>query len=78
MVGLGSSVQMDFAHRASRRTWSLRFEPRALLILENEARSDWTHAIAKRRTDPGSVDRRGRRVSVTFRAVLSVPPTTIR
>jgi alkylated DNA repair dioxygenase AlkB len=78
MVGLGSSTQMDFAHRPTGRTWSLRFERRALLILEEDARSEWTHSIPKRRTDPGAAGRRGRRVSVTFRTILSSPPETTR
>ena len=76
MVGLGSSAQMDFAHRPTGRTWSLWFERRALLILGSDARSEWTHSIAKRRTDPGSSGRRGRRVSITFRTVVSAPPAT--
>lgn len=73
MVGLGSSTQMDFKHRHTGRTWSLRFERRALLTLEGDARTAWTHAIAKRHSDPGSPGRRGRRVSVTFRTVLTSP-----
>jgi alkylated DNA repair dioxygenase AlkB len=73
MVGLGSATQMDFAQRSSSARWSLQFESRGLLILAGEARSKWTHAIAKRRTDPGITGRRGRRVSVTFRTVLTTP-----
>jgi alkylated DNA repair dioxygenase AlkB len=70
MVGLGSSTQMDFAHQTLGRTWSLRFDRRAMLILGEDARSKWTHSIPKRRTDAGGSRRRGRRVSVTLRTVL--------
>jgi alkylated DNA repair dioxygenase AlkB len=74
MVGLGSTTQMDFAYRPTGEKWALRFERRALLVLEGDARFKWTHAIAKRRTDPVATGRRGRRVSVTFRRVLTNPP----
>lgn len=76
MVGLGSSTQMDFAHRPTGRTWSLQFERCAVLILGGEARSEWTHSIPKRRTDPGASARRARRVSVTFRTVVSNSETS--
>ncbi len=71
MVGLGSDTQMDFLRRADHERWSLRFTRRGLLILTGPARFDWSHAIAKRRNDQLMAIRRSRRVSVTFRSVIT-------
>ncbi len=70
-LGLGSTAHMVFSHNATSRSWSLPFLQRGLLLLSGPARYEWTHAIAKRKSDPGAPAVRGRRVSVTFRAVIS-------
>lgn len=57
---------------------SVRLPRRSALLLTGAARYEWTHAIAKRRSDPDpSTDRRvprARRVSLTFR-LLAEPPS---
>jgi alkylated DNA repair dioxygenase AlkB len=60
---------MDFRHPASGRCESLLLAPRSLLVLTDEARYDWEHGIARRKTDrwQGLRIPRSRRLSVTFR-----------
>jgi len=47
-------------------------EPRSLIVLKGEARYEWAHGIAKRKSDnwQGQVFKRTRRVSLTFRTVI--------
>jgi alkylated DNA repair dioxygenase AlkB len=47
-------------------------EPRSLLVLGDEARYEWEHGIARRKTDHWQGGRifRSRRLSVTFRRRL--------
>lgn len=71
MLGLGGNVQMDFAHRATDRTWTLLFERRGLLVLSGDGRYAWLHSIARRRSDPTYGIRRTRRVSITFRSIVT-------
>jgi alkylated DNA repair dioxygenase AlkB len=70
-LSLLSPCVMDFRHRKSGQRNSLLLMPRSLLILSDEARYDWEHGIAPRKTDRWHdlVIRRGRRISVTFRLV---------
>jgi alkylated DNA repair dioxygenase AlkB len=60
---------MDFRHVRDGRRESLLLEPRSLLILSDEARHEWQHGIASRKSDRwrGMVIPRARRLSVTFR-----------
>jgi alkylated DNA repair dioxygenase AlkB len=67
MLSLGSDVQMDFARSAARETICLR--QRSLLVLSDDARTQWEHSIAKRRADRQFGVRRQRRISLTFRTV---------
>lgn len=67
-VSLGSPVVMDFTSVATGERRSLRLAPGSVLILRDEARYHWKHAIAPRKFDQGV--RRERRVSLTFRNVL--------
>lgn len=50
---------------------SMWLPPRSIVILKGEARSRWTHGIARRKKDlvGGRVIPRGRRISVTFRYI---------
>jgi alkylated DNA repair dioxygenase AlkB len=64
---------MNFRHADDGRKGSIVLEPRSLLILSNEARYEWQHGIAARKSDrwQGKVIPRARRLSVTFRLLKS-------
>lgn len=70
-LSLGSACTMELA-RDGAPPRSLRLLPRSLLVLSGEARTEWTHAIAGRKSDvvDGVRVARARRVSVTFRTVI--------
>jgi alkylated DNA repair dioxygenase AlkB len=64
---------MDFRHADDSRKGTVVLEPRSLLILSDEARYEWQHGIAARKSDrwQGKVIPRARRLSVTFRLLKS-------
>jgi alkylated DNA repair dioxygenase AlkB len=68
-LSLLSPCVMDFRQADTGRRESLLLEPRSLLILSDEARYEWQHGIARRKTDrwKGMPLIRERRLSVTFR-----------
>jgi alkylated DNA repair dioxygenase AlkB len=68
-LSLLSPTVMDFRRPADGNRASLLLEPRSLLVLSDEARYQWQHGIAVRKTDVwhGIKVRRARRLSVTFR-----------
>jgi alkylated DNA repair dioxygenase AlkB len=68
-LSLLSPCVMDFRHVETRERHSMLLEPRSLLVLTDEARYDWEHGIARRKTDrwQGDLLPRRRRLSVTFR-----------
>lgn len=70
-LSLGSSCVMDFTHKQNGIKISKWLPARSLLILSGEARYDWKHAIAARKSDraQGRKIDRMRRLSVTFRNV---------
>lgn len=70
-LSLGSTCAMEFEHTKSSRKGSTILGPRSLLVLSNEARYDWTHAIPARLEDPFGEEmlKRSRRISLTFRTV---------
>ena len=72
-LSLLAPVVMDFHHTAKARRESLLLAPRSLLILSDEARHEWEHGIARRKSDRWQGERipRGRRLSVTFRLLKS-------
>jgi alkylated DNA repair dioxygenase AlkB len=74
-LSLLSPVVMDFRYAADERRASLLLEPRSLLILSDEARYDWQHGIARRKSDRWQGERliRKRRFSVTFRSLKATP-----
>lgn len=71
-LSLLSPCVMDFRQPSSDRRESLLLEPRSLLVLSDEARYDWQHGIARRKSDNWHGVRivRARRLSVTFRRLV--------
>ena len=69
---LGSPCVMDYKHKATRRVVPVLVEPRSLIVMKDEARYDWLHGIAARKSDEYGGRRivRDRRVSLTFRKVI--------
>lgn len=70
-LSLGSACIMDFDkdHKKER----ILLEPRSLMILQKDARYLWKHSIAARQKDRycGSIFERERRISLTFRTVIT-------
>lgn len=81
----GSGCVMEFSHKEQVTTTDLPIKvftvtkneqvwlaPRSLVVLTGEARYNWTHAIAARKSDVVSGKRvnRGTRVSFTFRTMI--------
>jgi alkylated DNA repair dioxygenase AlkB len=68
-LSLLSACVMDFRRLACGRRESMLLEPRSLLILSDDARYEWQHGIAARKTDKwqGARISRARRLSITFR-----------
>jgi alkylated DNA repair dioxygenase AlkB len=71
-LSLGSGCVMELARGKTGDRVALFLEPRSLVVLRDEARFRWTHAVPARKTDRvnGRSLARGRRVSLTFRKVL--------
>lgn len=69
-ISLLSPVLMELKN--NNQVIPLWLEPKSLLILQNEARSSWSHGIPKRKKDivDGQVFARRRRISITFRKVV--------
>jgi alkylated DNA repair dioxygenase AlkB len=74
-LSLLSPCVMDFRRLSGGLRDSMLLEPRSLLVLEDEARYDWEHGIARRKSDRwvGAVVPRRRRLSVTFRMLKQRP-----
>ncbi len=72
-LSLGSGCVMNLT-KASDKTKKIPIwlEPRSLVVLSGEARSEWLHGIAARKWDEwnGQKHERKRRVSLTFRKVI--------
>lgn len=71
-LSLGSPCVMDFTNLGKELKKSLLLEPRSLIVMKGEARYEWMHGIAKRKSDniQGQIFKRSRRVSLTFRTVI--------
>lgn len=69
-LSLLAECVMDFRRVADGRRESLLLPRRSLLVLTDEARYEWEHGIARRKSDrwQGQLIRRARRISVTFRS----------
>ncbi|WP_421951122.1 alpha-ketoglutarate-dependent dioxygenase AlkB [Pelagibacterium sp.] len=72
-LSLGSACLMEFSDIHSGHTAIQVLAPRSLLVLSDEARFNWTHGIPARKSDviDGKKIARGRRVSLTFRTVIT-------
>jgi alkylated DNA repair dioxygenase AlkB len=71
-VSLGSACVMEFGHGGVRV--GVPLAARSLCVMTGPSRYEWRHAIAARKSDPapdGGRVPRARRVSVTFRTVLT-------
>ena len=69
-VSLGSSCVMEFSKEDS-ASKELLLEPRSVVVLSGEVRSNWKHGIPGRMVDTvaGRERRRERRLSLTFRVM---------
>jgi alkylated DNA repair dioxygenase AlkB len=70
-LSLGTGCMMDFTHGEMKK--SIYLEAKSLLILSNEARYQWRHGIAMRKSDNGI--KRQRRISITFRKAVAAQAT---
>ena len=72
-LSLGSGCVMNFTNKSDKRkkipVW---LAPRSLVVLRGEARYEWLHGIAAKKSDEwdGEKHERQRRVSLTFRKVI--------
>jgi len=72
-VSLLGACVMRFLDSRSAETRGLLLEPGDVLVLKDSARYQWAHGIASRKHDRwnGTVIRRQRRISITYRRVLA-------
>lgn len=70
-ISLGSSCVMDFINLRTKQKIEVMLESGSLVVLSGEARHNWTHGIAQRKTDNfnGIKTDRQLRISMTFRKV---------
>lgn len=70
-ISLLSACEMVFKERGTDQRRAVVLEPRSALLIAGPARSDWTHEIPARKSDPIDGQRvpRSRRLSLTFRTV---------
>ncbi|MFB6306823.1 MAG: alpha-ketoglutarate-dependent dioxygenase AlkB [Flavobacteriales bacterium] len=71
-ISMGSQCVMDFINLNSREKIEVLLEQRSLAVLSGEARYNWTHGIAARKTDnfKNVKTKRNLRISMTFRNVI--------
>lgn len=71
-LSLNSPSTMRLKNRKSGLLYDIDLAPQSLLVLNGEARYEWTHEIAARKNDLIDGQRRpwGRRISLTFRSVI--------
>ena len=72
-LSLGSGCVMNFTHKFDKtKKIPVWLEPRSLVVLSKDARFEWLHGIAARKSDEwdGEKHERQRRVSLTFRKVI--------
>lgn len=75
-LSLLSACVMRFASQTLSQQMELHLQPASLLVLKDEARHLWTHAIPSRKTDviEGLKHIRSRRISLTFRTMKFETP----
>jgi alkylated DNA repair dioxygenase AlkB len=71
-LSLGSTCVMELAEAKTKRKVPLLLAPRSAVVLREDARYRWTHAVPARKSDAfaGRTYPRSRRLSLTFRTVL--------
>jgi alkylated DNA repair dioxygenase AlkB len=71
-LSLGAACVMDFIHKTSKEKVEIFLPVRSVIILKDEARYDWQHGIAARKSDNfgGHKYLRGCRTSLTFRNII--------
>lgn len=72
-LSLGSAAVMQFEHTQQNQKHEIYLQPRSLIVLQGAARYKWTHAIPARKSDKvdGLKIDRGRRLSLTFRKIIT-------
>lgn len=72
-LSVGSPCVMEFTHAKTGEKQQQLLEPRSLIVLSGESRYGWQHSIPQRKSDMwgGAKLIRGRRISLTFRTVIS-------
>ncbi|MCI0643148.1 MAG: alpha-ketoglutarate-dependent dioxygenase AlkB [Gemmataceae bacterium] len=68
-VSLGSTYEMDFIHKDTGERRQIPLLARSALIMRDEGRYQWLHGIKARTSEKWG--KRARRVSLTFRNVIS-------
>jgi alkylated DNA repair dioxygenase AlkB len=72
-LSLGSGCVMNFINKSDKtKKIPVWLAPRSIIVLKDEARNEWLHGIAPRKSDmwEGQKYERQRRVSLTFRKVI--------
>ena len=71
-LSLGSTCVMEFTNVKTKVKIPILLDPRSLIVLQGESRSEWQHGIPHRKIDKyeGREFIRTRRVSLTFRNIL--------
>lgn len=71
-ISLLSMTIMQFTSLPKKRKVNFALYPGSLLVMRGEARYQWKHGIPARLTDviDGTVYRRSRRISITFRNII--------
>ncbi|NET71462.1 MAG: alpha-ketoglutarate-dependent dioxygenase AlkB [Sphaerospermopsis sp. SIO1G2] len=72
-LSIGSACVMEFTNPITGEKIDHLLEPCSLLIFSGDARYQWKHGIAARKSDKhqGQVIQRGRRISLTFRNIIT-------
>jgi alkylated DNA repair dioxygenase AlkB len=73
-LSLLSFCVMDFRRVTDKHRESILLERRSLIVLSDEARYEWEHGIARRKSDVWDGTRlpRARRLSITFRSLKAI------
>lgn len=76
-VNLGSGCVMRFIKDRTREVVDVEIPRRSIYLMQDEVRKKWKHGIPSRKKDTieGSVQKRERRVSITYR---KVKPTQVK
>lgn len=79
-ISLGASCVMDLINLKTKEKVEILLEPKSIVVISGEARYNWTHGIAARRTDNinGTKLQRKLRMSMTFRNVILNSCNTVK